>query len=47
METNYEKKSIDIVCILGEMKAAIELKCFMKASNRAKDLDCYDVLLDI
>ena len=47
METNYEKKSIDIVCILGETKAAIELKCFMKASNRAKDLDCYDVLLDI
>ncbi|KQM75230.1 hypothetical protein ASE74_20635 [Pedobacter sp. Leaf216] len=25
METNYEKKSIDIVCILGETKAAIEL----------------------
>lgn len=47
METNYERKSIDIVCILGETKAAIELKCFMKASNRAKDLDCYDVLIDI
>ena len=47
MEANYEKKSIDIVCSLGEMKAALELKCFMKASNRAKELDCYDALIDI
>lgn len=36
METKYENKSIDIVCKLGETTAAIELKCFMKASNRAK-----------
>jgi hypothetical protein len=47
METNYENKSIDIVCQLGEVKAAIELKCFRKASNRAKEIDCYDSLIDI
>lgn len=47
METNYEKKSIDVVCSLGKLKAAIELKCFMKASNRAKEIDCYDALIDI
>lgn len=47
METNYENKSIDIVCGFGQTRAAIELKCFMKASNRAKDLDCYDALIDI
>jgi len=47
METNYENKSIDIVCSLGDTKAALELKCFMKSSNRAKDLDCYDTLKDI
>ncbi len=47
METNYENKSIDIVCKLGEIVSAIELKCFIKSSNRAKDLDCYDVLLDV
>lgn len=47
METNYENKSIDIVCSLGKIKAAVELKCFMKASNRAKELDCYDALKDI
>lgn len=47
METNYGNRSIDIVCCLGDIKAAIELKCFMKASNRAKDLDCYDALIDI
>lgn len=47
METNYENKNIDIVCGLGEVKAAIELKCFMKASRRAKDLDMYDALKDI
>jgi hypothetical protein len=47
METKHEKKSIDVVCSLGQQKAAIELKCFMKASNRAKDLDCYDTLIDI
>lgn len=47
METKYGNKSIDIVCGFGQAKAAIELKCFMKASNRAKDLDCYDALIDI
>lgn len=47
METNYENKSIDVVCGLGKRKAAIELKCFMKSSNRAKDIDGYDALKDI
>lgn len=47
METKYEKKSIDIVCDLGNSRAAIELKCFMKASNRAMDLDMYNALKDI
>lgn len=47
MESNYEKKSIDIVCGFDNIKAAIELKCFMKSSNRAKDIDCYDALIDI
>lgn len=47
METNYENKSIDIVCGLGGFKAAIELKCFMKSSNRAKDIDGYDALKDV
>ena len=47
METNYENKNIDIVCQLGSIKAAIELKCFIKSSNRATDLDCYDALIDI
>lgn len=47
METKYDKRSIDIVCSLGSTTAAIELKCFMKASNRATDLDSYDALVDI
>lgn len=47
METRYEKKSIDVVCNLGLTRAAIELKCFIKSSNRATDLDCYDSLRDI
>jgi hypothetical protein len=47
METNYENKNIDIVCRLGDARAAIELKCFMTSSNRAKDLDMYDALKDV
>ena len=51
METKYENKNIDIVCVLKddreEIKSAIEIKCFMKSSNRAKDIDCYDALIDI
>ena len=47
MESNYEGKSIDITCSLGDTSAALELKCFIKASNRAADLDMYDVLKDI
>ena len=47
METNYNKKNLDIVCKLADVKAAIELKCFMKASKRARELDSYDVLKDI
>ena len=47
LETGYNGKNIDITCHLGEVKAAIELKCFMKSSNRAKDLDMYDALIDV
>lgn len=47
LETRYNGKNIDITCRLGEVIAAIELKCFMKSSNRAKDLDMYDALIDI
>ena len=47
LETKYAKNNIDIVCGFGDVKAAIELKCFKKASNRATDLDMYDALKDI
>lgn len=47
METDYERKNIDIVCGFNDIKAAIELKCFRKASKRAIDTDIYDVLTDI
>jgi len=41
------KKSIDLTCSLGDSKAAVELKCFRKKSNRAADTDMYDVLKDV
>lgn len=47
LESNYQKKNIDITCTLGNTKAALELKCFRKKSNRATDTDMYDVLKDI
>ncbi len=47
LETNHNGKNIDITCHLGNINAAIELKCFIKSSNRAKDLDMYDALIDI
>jgi len=47
LETGLGRKSIDITCSLGNTKAALELKCFRKQSNRAKDLDMYDALKDI
>ena len=47
LETGNERKSIDLTCTLGDVKAAVELKCFRKASNRAVDTDMYDVLRDI
>lgn len=47
LETGIGRQNVDITCQLGESKAAIELKCFRKQSNRAKDLDMYDVLKDI
>lgn len=47
LESKYDKKNIDICCSLGSVKAAIELKCFRKASKRAVDTDMYDVLKDI
>lgn len=47
LETGIGRQSIDITSQLGTSKAAIELKCFRKESNRAKDLDMYDMLKDI
>jgi len=47
LESNYKKKNIDVTCSLGSVKAAIELKCFRKKSNRPLDLDMYDVLKDM
>jgi hypothetical protein len=47
LETHHAGKNIDIWCSLNGYEAAIELKCFRKVSNRAKDIDMYDVLNDI
>lgn len=47
LESKFGSVNIDIVCTLGDVTAAIELKCFRKASNRAKDIDMYDSLRDI
>jgi hypothetical protein len=47
LETGIGRQSIDVTCQLGGSKAAIELKCFRKQSNRGTDLDMYDVLKDI
>lgn len=47
LETHHAGKNIDIWCSLRDCEAAIELKCFRKASNRATDIDMYDVLKDI
>jgi hypothetical protein len=47
LETAYDKKNIDITCGFDDVRAAIELKCFRKKSNRPLDTDMYDVLKDI
>jgi len=49
LEHAYEdtSKYIDIQCSYHNIKTAIELKCFRKNSNRAKDIDMYDALKDI
>lgn len=47
LESAYGGKNLDITCTLGSTSAALELKCFRKASNRALDLDMYDVWTDI
>lgn len=47
LETRHGGKNIDIFCALRDCEAAIELKCFRKASNRATDIDMYAVLNDI
>jgi hypothetical protein len=47
LESKQGKNNVDICCSIGETKAAVELKCFRKSSNRATDLDMYDVLKDI
>lgn len=43
----FDRRNIDITCAYGQIRAAVELKCFRKASNRASDLDMYDSLYDI
>lgn len=47
LETHHAGKNIDIWCALRNCEAAIELKCFRKASKRAVDTDMYDVIKDI
>ena len=54
LESGHHGKSIDLFCTLGDprderdaMHAAIELKCFLKSSNRATDLDMCDALQDV
>jgi hypothetical protein len=47
LESGRGKQNIDITIALGNVAAAIELKCFKKGSNRAVDTDMYDVLKDI
>lgn len=47
LETRHAGRNIDIWFALAGTEAAIELKCFRKASNRATDTDMYDVLKDI
>lgn len=47
LESAYGRRSIDIVCSYDDVKAAVELKCFRKRSNRAVDIDMYDVLKDV
>ncbi|MBI4680928.1 MAG: hypothetical protein HY753_06930 [Nitrospirae bacterium] len=47
LETSHGKKNIDIACAYNDVKGAVELKCFKKESNRARDIDMYDVLRDI
>jgi hypothetical protein len=47
LETHHAGKNIDIWCSLNDVEAAIEIKCFRKRSNRAMDVDMYDVLNDI
>lgn len=47
LESSYDSKNLDITCRFDDVSAAIELKCFRKFSNRALDLDMYDVWDDI
>lgn len=47
LESSHGRKNLDITCRFDDTSAAIELKCFRKFSNRAQDLDMYDVLVDI
>lgn len=47
LESGVAGKSIDLTCVLGTARAAVEMKCFRKSSKRAVDTDMYDVLKDI
>ena len=47
LESAHGRRNIDITCSYGDINAALELKCFRKSSNRAIDIDMYDVLKDV
>jgi len=47
LESDVAGMNLDLTCVLGIARAAIELKCFRKRSNRAVDTDMYDALKDI
>ena len=47
LESSIGRMNFDITCRFDDVSAAIELKCFRKFSNRAQDLDMYDVWVDI
>lgn len=47
LESSCGGKNLDITCGFPGARAAVELKCFRKASNRAQDLDMYDVWADL
>lgn len=47
LESAHGRRNIDITCSYDDVRGAVELKCFRKRSNRAADVDMYDVLKDV